>query len=253
MRRLNLPLGYDEEYSTLPNLPHPQPDNSHLDFPETNIIVILSRTQNRLILNEEHLKNELTSAFGMETVFVRNEDHSFEEQIKILRKARIVIGMHGSILVMAMFCRRGTVLIEMFPFAVPSDHYTPYKTMSNLDGVDLIYRSWENKHENLSVAHPERHQLHGGIGHLSEEMKSMVINTRTVPQHLCCTSPYWLYRIYQDTTVTSSEIITIINEALFESRQKLKKIRESSETLRESSSFLPPLLEKVDCIEVNFL
>jgi hypothetical protein len=42
-----------------------------------------------------------------------------------------------------MFCRRGTVVIEMFPFAVPSEHYTPYKTMSELPGMDLIYRAWE--------------------------------------------------------------------------------------------------------------
>jgi protein O-mannose beta-1,4-N-acetylglucosaminyltransferase len=144
-KRMLLPLGFDEHYPTLPPPPlgPAKLDNSHYDFPETNLIIILSRKANRLMLNEEELATQLTATFGYETKFVRNEDHSFEEQIKILRRARIVVGMHGSILVMAMFCRRGTVFIEMFPFAVPSEHYTPYKTMSNLPGMDLVYTAWE--------------------------------------------------------------------------------------------------------------
>ena len=46
-----------------------------------------------------------------------------------------------------------------------------------------------------------------------------VLNTKTVPQHLCCKSPYWLYRIYQDTIVNTEEIITLVQEALNESRE----------------------------------
>ena len=132
VRRVGLPLGHDELYQAnkqSQTLPPAKPDNSHFDFPETNLLVIMSRRQNRLILNEEQLAQDLTRAFGFKTVFLRNEDHSFEEQIKILRQARVVLAMHGSILVMAMFCRRGTVVVEMFPYAVPSHHYTPYKTM----------------------------------------------------------------------------------------------------------------------------
>lgn len=145
IKRMVLPLGFDEQYPNLdvPILGQKKADNSHLDFPETNAIVILSRKGNRLIINEEEMALELTKTFGYQTVFVRNEDHTFEEQIGILRRARIVVGMHGSILVMAMFCRRGTVFIEMYPFAVPGDHYTPYKTMSHLSGMDLVYRAWE--------------------------------------------------------------------------------------------------------------
>jgi hypothetical protein len=147
LKRMLMPLGFDEQYGTsteFPKLPNPKKlDDSLYDFEETNLIVILSRKSNRLILNEIEVAEELKKTFGYETVIVSNEQHSFEDQIKILRKARIVIGMHGSILVMAMFCRRGTVLLEMYPFAVPANHYTPYKTMANLVNMDLIYRSWE--------------------------------------------------------------------------------------------------------------
>jgi protein O-mannose beta-1,4-N-acetylglucosaminyltransferase len=145
MKRMLLPLGFDEQYPALPSpsLGPAKSDNSHYDFADTDLIIILTRKGNRLILNEDELAKDLTSAFGYDTKFVSNEEHTFEEQIQILRRARIVIGMHGSILVMAMFCRRGTVFIEMFPFAVPSEHYTPYRTMSNLVGMDLVYRAWE--------------------------------------------------------------------------------------------------------------
>ncbi|KAJ3276861.1 Protein O-linked-mannose beta-1,4-N-acetylglucosaminyltransferase 2 [Terramyces sp. JEL0728] len=146
IKRNGLELGWDEVYPIQPPkiTDASKLDSSHLDFSSTDIIVILSRRGNRLMLNENELANELTNQFGYKTVFVRNEDHTFEEQIKILRNARIVIGMHGSILVMAMFCRRGTVLIELFPYAVPSEDYTPYKTMANLPGMDLVYRAWED-------------------------------------------------------------------------------------------------------------
>ncbi|KAJ3316060.1 Protein O-linked-mannose beta-1,4-N-acetylglucosaminyltransferase 2 [Boothiomyces sp. JEL0838] len=145
IKRNGLELGWDEKYPINPPiLADKLTDLSVLDFSETDLIVILSRKSNRIIINEIELAEKLTDVFGYKTVFVRNEDYSFEEQIKILRKARIVIGMHGSILVMAMFCRRGTVLVEMFPYAVPSEDYTPYKTMAALPGMDLVYRAWED-------------------------------------------------------------------------------------------------------------
>lgn len=78
----------------------------------------------------------------MDLVVVSNEEYEFEEQVNIIKDAKIVVGMHGSILAMIMFCKIGTVIIEMYPFAVPSDNYTPYKTLSGLDGMNLIYRAW---------------------------------------------------------------------------------------------------------------
>ena len=47
------------------------------------------------------------------------------------------------------------------------------------------------------------------------------MNTKTVPQHICCKSPYWLYRIYQDTEVNITEIKELIKGALNESRKNV--------------------------------
>ena len=115
IKRIGIPLGGDELYPAvkLISMKPVKEDKSHLDLPETDLIVIMSRKKNRIILNEAELAKELSRYYKLETKFLRNEDQSFEEQIKLLRRARIVLGMHGSILVMAMFCRRGTVLLEM--------------------------------------------------------------------------------------------------------------------------------------------
>lgn len=62
-------------------------------------IVIFSRKSNRLLVNEEEIAKRLTATFDMETVFVRMEDHTFKEQIAILRRTKVAIGMHGSIMI----------------------------------------------------------------------------------------------------------------------------------------------------------
>ncbi|TPX43706.1 hypothetical protein SeMB42_g04629 [Synchytrium endobioticum] len=147
----------------------------------SNVIVVVSRTLNRLILNEQDLANALSREFGMETFFLRMEDMTFEEQVKLLRRARIVLGMHGSAMIMAMFCRRGTIVVELFPYAIPAENYTPYKSMCELHGMDLIYRAWENHHEDASVAYPGRQASYGGIVHLPKEEQEKVALTRKAP------------------------------------------------------------------------
>jgi capsular polysaccharide biosynthesis protein len=74
-----------------------------IDFKDSDLIIILSRKKNRLILNEVELAKHLKSVFKYEVKLVRNEDHTFEEQIKLMRRARVVIAMHGSILIMGAY------------------------------------------------------------------------------------------------------------------------------------------------------
>ncbi|KAJ3083428.1 Protein O-linked-mannose beta-1,4-N-acetylglucosaminyltransferase 2 [Quaeritorhiza haematococci] len=202
--------------------PAPFTNDKSSDLAETDLIVILSRRGNRLILNEEELALALETEFGYKAILVRNEDHSFEEQVGFMRRARMVLGMHGSIMVMTMFCRRGTVVLEMFPFGVPPENYTPYRTLAQLPGMMMVYRSWVNSNESMAIPHPDSHQLTGGIAHLSPEEQQDVIDTKTVPIHTCCSNPYWLYRIYQDTIANTTEIISVLQDALLESRKHLR-------------------------------
>ncbi|KAJ3141446.1 Protein O-linked-mannose beta-1,4-N-acetylglucosaminyltransferase 2 [Physocladia obscura] len=205
-----------------------------------DLIIILSRTRNRLILNELLLVDHLERTFKHKVILVRNENQSFEDQIALMRKAKVVIAMHGSILILGMFCRKGTVIIELYPWAVPSDHYTPYKTMAQLNGMNLVYRAWENTHPENSVSHPDWSEDLGGIQHLSQEEQDKILSTPTVPLHLCCVDPYWLFRIYQDTVVDIPEITALILDALKESSQLMAKLG-STNTL-EVKSIMPPLI-----------
>ena len=136
LNRLQIPKppSYSNGNAALQNI------NAVVDW---NKIVILSRKSNRLILNEKELASSLSAHFGLESIIISMEEYSFKKQLEILQSTRVLVAMHGSMLIMAMFCRPGTVVIEMFPYAVPSAHYTPYKSMSELPGIDLAYRAWE--------------------------------------------------------------------------------------------------------------
>lgn len=175
---------------------------------------IFSRRTNRLILNEDDLLRRFQERFGLPVRFLRMEDHSLSELIALLQKTPIAIGMHGCLFTLAIFMPPGSILLEAFPYGVPSENYTPYKTLAGLPGMRLIYRAWENRHPEATIGHPDRLKRHGGLGHLSPEERQRVLQTATVPSHLCCENPYWLYRIYQDTWLDLNEIEELLIDAL---------------------------------------
>lgn len=96
-----------------------------------------------------------------------------DHKVAVLSNTGLAIGLHGSILVLAMFLPPGSLLAELYPFAVPSKSYTPYKTMAQLPGLDLNYLSWENRHEANTVVHINNPPHLGGIAHLpqAEQLK----------------------------------------------------------------------------------
>jgi protein O-mannose beta-1,4-N-acetylglucosaminyltransferase len=188
------------------------------DFSDsTAVIAIFVRTRDRLILNLKELEEELKTAYGLPVVQIRMEDMKFEEQVSILRKSIIAIGMHGSALILGMFLPPGALLVELFPYRVPAENYTPYKTMARLHGMRLAYKSWVNIHPEKNIAHPNKTADVGGIVHLPAEEQKRIIDLGTVPTHLCCKDPVWLYRIYQDTIVDINELLRVIDEGLTES------------------------------------
>eukprot|EP00053_Salpingoeca_punica_P019054 m.190023 g.190023 ORF g.190023 m.190023 type:complete len:871 (-) comp17557_c0_seq4:1593-4205(-) len=186
------------------------PEQERADSTRGKQIVVFSRRRNRLITNEQQLIFALAHTFGCSVVAVSMETHTFAEQVRELRQAWLAVGMHGSILGMAMFLPPGATLLELFPWAVPAENYTPYKTMASLPGMQLKYLVWTNTHRDRTTAHPTRISELGGIAHLSQEEQEQIMQTETVPPHKCCSDPYWLYRIYQDTEVDVKEIIALI-------------------------------------------
>lgn len=171
---------------------------------DQKVVVIFSRTRDRLILNEEKLIRRLQTFKNLKVHKISLENsENIASEICILNRATAAFGMHGSLLIMAMFLCPGALLIEGFPLAVPSNHYTPYKNMCNLRGIK--YFAWTNKDPVKNKNYPERHASKGGIRHLFEkdrELYDYILDYKNkVKPHFCCSDPHWLHRIYQDTEV----------------------------------------------------
>lgn len=184
-------------------------------------ITVFSRQLDRLMVNEAELIAGLQERYGLPVKTVRMEDMHLGQQVAILRSTALAVGVHGSALILGMFLPPGAMMIELYPYAVPAENYTPYKTMCNLPGMRLAYRSWTNRKVENNFPHPDRPPSGGGIAHLPLAEREKIVNTLMVPPHLCCRDPYWLYRIYQDTKVDLPELYATIEEAIPDALQLL--------------------------------
>ncbi|CAL1544866.1 unnamed protein product [Lymnaea stagnalis] len=178
-----------------------------------NYLVILSRKDNRLILNEGELIMAMAKATKLKVMSVSLETHSLGEIISIIKYSRGIIGMHGSLLSLVIFLQPGSVVLELFPFAINASKYTPFKTFCELPGSGIVYRSWTNPYKQKSVAHPEWPPEMGGIHHLPDNVQDKIVHEQVVNDHLCCEDASWLYHIYQDTEVDLNAVISITVDA----------------------------------------
>ncbi|XP_043920980.1 protein O-linked-mannose beta-1,4-N-acetylglucosaminyltransferase 2 [Protopterus annectens] len=183
-------------------------------IPTDEYIVIFSRTVNRLILNEAELILALAQEFNMKTVTVSLDDYSFGDIAHLISNASMLVSMHGAQLVTAVFLPPGAMVVELFPYGVNPDHYTPYKTLTALPGMDLHYVAWRNTKEENTFTFPERPWDQGGISHLDKTEQERIMKSQEVPRHLCCRNPEWLFRIYQDTIVDIPSLIDIIKKGI---------------------------------------
>lgn len=185
-------------------------------------IVVFSRSTTRLILNEAELIMALAQEFQMRVVTVSLEDQSFSSIVQVISGAFMLVSMHGAQLISSLFLPRGSVVVELFPFAVNPEQYTPYKTLASLPGMDLHYVSWRNNIEENTVTHPDRPWEQGGISHLEKAEQERILTSKDVPRHLCCRNPEWLFRIYQDTLVDIPSFLDTLKEGM-KAKPMLKK------------------------------
>lgn len=214
------------------------------------IIVLLSRRYNRLILNEIDLTFALAQYFHQKVVTVAMETHSLKDMIYLVSQSSILIGMHGSLLALAMFLPRGSTVVELFPYAINPVHYTPYKTLASLRGMDVNYVAWRNMDVTKTVTYPERSWDEGGIIHLPDEQQQKIMSSDEVPVHLCCRNAEWLYRIYQDTVVDIEGIITLLQNSDVLSARKVHGVNTNEhvdESLVNSKQLSPSHVRNVVC------
>ncbi|KAK3086806.1 hypothetical protein FSP39_023764 [Pinctada imbricata] len=209
------------------------------DIMDSEYLVLFSRKENRLILNENELMVELMKNSNMKIWSVSLEDYSLFQLILIVQKSKGLIGMHGSSLILSLFLPPNSILIELFPYAVNPSNYTPFKTLCGINHMGIVYRSWQNLDKEKSKGYPERDRMLGGLTHLNFELQKQIIDQSEVPLHLCCDDPSWLYHIYQDTTVDISEVSKLCDEALKEA--DLLKIKPPALNL------IPSAVKNLEC------
>ena len=184
---------------------------------KSDYLVLLTRKQNRKIVNEGEFTLDIVQKLGIKVLNVNFEMFELSKIIEIIHNSKGIIGMHGSLLSLAMFLKPGSVLLELFPYAVNPDHYTPFKTLASVKGMGIVYRAWRNMNPENSKGFSERDLDEGGLGHLSEAERTEIMDQTEVPRHLCCSDPSWLYHIYQDTAVDVTEVISLVRSSLEES------------------------------------
>lgn len=217
--------------------------DANSELADGRTVVLISRKYNRLILNEADLILALARGLRMKVISVGLETHSLSEIISAVSTASVMIGMHGSLLSLAMFLPRGALLVELFPYAINPSHYTPYRTLAGLPGMEIDYEAWRNTDAGKTVPHPDRSREEGGIFHLTADQQAAIMASREVPRHLCCSDPEWLYRIYQDTVVDVEAIVQLITDVRIAS----KRSGSLNEDITIERELFPSFVTNVTC------
>ncbi|XP_022649751.1 uncharacterized protein LOC111245537 [Varroa destructor] len=163
-------------------------------LPRIRVCTLLIREFNRKILNIDQVEEKLRSELNCLVRIVSLSRYSLSELRKLISATDFLVAMHGAELALTIFLPRGSAVLEMFPYAVPSENYTPYRTLCSL--LNIAYVAWENTIRKNSFGH-----MACALANLSDEEKARILKQDKVEPHLCCEDPAWLYRIYQDSWV----------------------------------------------------
>eukprot|EP01136_Pigoraptor_vietnamica_P038589 Opistho-1_new@108132 len=85
----------------------------------------------------------------------------------------------------------------------------------------------------------------GGIMNLPKDAQEKIRASNTVPPHMCCTDPTWLFRIYQDTYADVPAIVARAVDAISEASNHLPF------NFQTARLFLPATVRGVTCASVS--
>ncbi|XP_064120523.1 protein O-linked-mannose beta-1,4-N-acetylglucosaminyltransferase 2-like [Macrobrachium nipponense] len=214
--------------------------------------VLLSRKLNRKIINEKELVDAiqglLLTVKDYEEITVKTvtlEEGNLKGVISAFSEAALIVGVHGSALILGMFLPPGSVMVELWPYGVDPSAAPVFKTMCELDGFDVIYIPWTNEDFQNTVYHPSYPSHYGGLGHLPKVEQDKVIkglNTNKLTGLECCDGTEWLFRIYQDTVANvgndanlkSISVLKLISDGLKRGKVLLSSRAYTDKYLRDS-------------------
>jgi protein O-mannose beta-1,4-N-acetylglucosaminyltransferase len=210
-------------------------------------ISIFSRTLDRLILNEKDLMTYLENMLGLPVRLVQLEVLKFNEIIEIMTNTIISIGLHGSALIFAMFMPKSSILIEMFPYAIPGENYSPYRTLALLPELEMNYKMWINTNVTMNYS---QLGIRKKLENLTPEEFINIISLKTVPPHVCCGNLPWMVRIYQDTVVNIIEIQKLIKDAV---RENIRRLSNPKKIVSEKTKLLEISRHRVKSVDYRIL
>ncbi len=122
------------------------------------------------------------------------EELSFEEQLKLLRKTTVYIGVHGSGMTNIGFLPKGSVVIELFPYGFER---ITYQTLARNVGVH--YLKWKNSHRDKTIFHPEKLD---SFPQLSKKEREDIINADQYYHHMpWAGNMYWIDQVWHEVVL----------------------------------------------------
>ncbi|CAH1797584.1 unnamed protein product [Owenia fusiformis] len=115
---------------------------------ETPLVGIISRSNRRRILNEADVVKALSEI--VPTVLIEFTGMTYREQVQLMQKYSVLIGMNGAGLMNALYLPKTSVAIQL----------VPYKAGLNFNEFGKLLKSrgpyieWHNQHEELTVPMP---------------------------------------------------------------------------------------------------
>jgi len=171
-------------------------------LPEKATITLLKRTSSRLILNREELSERLKQIPSVLFQEVLLEELSLKEQLELLGKTSILIGMHGSGLSNTLFLPAGTSLIELFPYQFKRNSYQLLAEAAN-----VFYSSWQNLDKTKTKFHPE---ILDTFKELTHEEKEKIIENPIFTTSWAAN----LYWVNQDTEIDIDGVVFLVQKSL---------------------------------------
>ena len=183
-------------------------------------LTVIRRERYRKIRNETALLDALKSAFPMVDVVTFSEEHysSSKDIISAAAGSFAIIGVHGALLASAIFMPKGSMLVEIMPFAVSNTVMGYYKTLGNFPTLGLHYRGmmsaggdehgpWDQERVNCLDVLPPSYQ---------QGVKS----NSSIPNFPCCFNIFWHYRSGQDVEADIPFVIRSLKEMMLEQVNK---------------------------------
>eukprot|EP00047_Mylnosiga_fluctuans_P008195 m.257564 g.257564 ORF g.257564 m.257564 type:complete len:500 (+) comp20963_c0_seq1:12-1511(+) len=176
--------------------------------PARATVGIISRRVKRFILNEAELVRQIKSTYDVDVVILPLEDMTLEAQIAALHKTTVLVGVHGSGLVNALFLPRESAMIQIMPYKVGSggDFFLGFAQRNAVH-----YYEWANTEATRTVLHghhlPDSVLKEHGTVHKYVESVRAPVGPGGNPH-------YFTFWINQDTIVDWVSFETVLRRAL---------------------------------------